>query len=67
MASRNDHWIQGAIKPQHKGMLRRELGAKKGQPIPRGKLVAAAHEKGPKGLRARLALKLGMMRRRKAS
>jgi len=47
------NWIAGAIK--HKGALRAELGAKKGQPIPAKKLNKAAKEGGKIGQRARLA------------
>ena len=47
------NWIAGAIK--HKGALRAELGAKKGQPIPAKKLNKAAKEGGKVGQRARLA------------
>ncbi len=46
-------WIQAAIKKP--GALRAELGAKKGQPIPAGKLNAAAKKGGKVGQRARLA------------
>lgn len=53
------HWIQGAI--QHTGALRSELGAKKGEPIPEGKLAAAAKKPGKEGRRARLAMTLKRM------
>lgn len=56
------HWIAGAIK--HPGALRKTLHAKKGQPIPKAKLRAAAKKGGVTGRRARLALTLGKMRRR---
>ena len=39
MAKKKD-WIQKAIKKP--GALRKELGSKKGKPIPKGKLKAAA-------------------------
>jgi len=49
-------WIAKAIsKP---GSLRKTVGAKKGEPIPRAKLEAAAKQKGKTGQRARLALTL---------
>jgi hypothetical protein len=48
-------WIQDAIKPQNKGALRKELGAKAGKPIPAKKLAAAAKKPGKIGQRARLA------------
>jgi hypothetical protein len=51
MATKN--WIAGAIKKP--GALRKELGAKKGQPIPAKKLAAAAKKPGTLGKRARLA------------
>ena len=51
MATKN--WIAGAIKKP--GALRKELGAKKGQPIPAGKLAAAAKKPGKLGQRARFA------------
>jgi hypothetical protein len=47
------YWIQGAIKKP--GALRAQLGAKAGQPIPAGKLAAAAKKGGKLGRRARLA------------
>lgn len=47
------NWIAGAIKKP--GALRKSLGAKKGQPIPKGKLNAAAAKPGTLGRRARLA------------
>lgn len=50
------NWIAGAIKKP--GSLRKTLGAKKGAPIPAGKLRAAAKKKGKTGARARLALTL---------
>jgi hypothetical protein len=54
MAKKN--WIAGAIK--HPGALRKELGAKEGQPIPAKKLDAAAKKPGKTGQRARLAMTL---------
>lgn len=49
-----DKWIQGAIK--HPGALRKELHAKKGEPIPAKKLEKATHSKNPTlAKRARLA------------
>lgn len=35
------------IKPSNKGLLRKELGAKKGEKIPAAKLAQAAHSKNP--------------------
>jgi hypothetical protein len=51
MATKN--FIAGAIKKP--GALRKELGAKKGEPIPAGKLAAAAKKPGKLGQRARFA------------
>ena len=48
-----EKWIQNAIKKP--GALRKELGAKKGEPIPAKKLAAAAKKPGKMGQRARLA------------
>ena len=48
-----DDWIKGAIKKP--GALRKELGAKNGEPIPAKKLAAAAKKPGKIGQRARLA------------
>ena len=50
------YWIQGAIKKP--GSLRKTLGAKEGEPIPRAKLQAAASGSGKTAKRARLALTL---------
>ena len=45
MAKKKDSkWIQKAIKKP--GALRKKLGAKKGKPIPKGKLKAAAKKAG---------------------
>ena len=46
-------WIKDAIKKP--GALRKELGAKKGEPIPAKKLAAAAKKPGKLGQRARFA------------
>ncbi len=54
-----EKWIQGAIK--HPGALRKELGAKKGMPIPAKKLASAAKKPGVIGKRARLAETLKKM------
>lgn len=48
-----EKWIQKAIKAP--GALRKQLGAKAGQPIPAKKLAAAAKKPGTLGKRARLA------------
>ena len=54
-----EKWSQGAIK--HPGALRKELGAKKGKPIPAKKLASAAKKGGTIGKRARLAETLKKM------
>ena len=56
-------WIQKAIKKP--GALRKQLGAKKGKPIPKAKLRAAAKQRGTTGKRAHLAITLGKFKRRK--
>ena len=58
MATKN--WIQDAIKKP--GALRKELGAKKGEPIPAKKLASAAKKPGKIGQRARLAQTLKGMK-----
>lgn len=57
-------WIQKAIKPEHKGALRKSLGVKKGEKIPAGKLAKAAKAPGKMGQRARLAQTLGKMKKK---
>ncbi len=57
-------WIKGAIK--HPGALRKSLGVKKGEKIPKGKLEKAEHSKNRKTAgRARLAVELGKFRKGK--
>ena len=53
MATKN--WIQKAIKPEHKGSLRKSLGVPADKKIPAAKLAAAAKKPGKVGKRARLA------------
>ena len=50
------NWIAGAIK--HKGALKKELGVKKGEKIPKEELEKACKAKGKEGRRARLAMEL---------
>lgn len=45
---KNKKFIQKAINPEHKGLLREKLGAKKGKDIPEKKLEKAEHSKNPK-------------------
>ncbi|MDE2104603.1 MAG: hypothetical protein KGL39_45630 [Patescibacteria group bacterium] len=57
--SKPKNWIAGAVKKP--GALRKELGAKKGEPIPAKKLAEAAKKPGKIGQRARLAQTLKKM------
>ena len=50
------NWIKSAVK--HPGALKKELGVKEGDKIPKEKLEKAAKAKGKEGRRARLALEL---------
>ena len=59
MARRN--FIAEAIKKP--GALRKSLGAKKGKPIPAGKVEAAAAKGGKLGQRARFAQLLKRMKK----
>jgi hypothetical protein len=56
-------WIQKATS-QNKGALRKSMGVKKGQTIPKGKLKAAAAKSGKTGQRARLAMTLGKLKKK---
>ena len=57
-------FIQKAIKKP--GDLRKSLGIKKGEKIPASKLRAAAKKKGKLGQRARLAMTLKKLNRKKS-
>ena len=59
-----DNFIRGAIKKP--GQLHRDLGVPQGQPIPQGKLEAAAKKSGKVGQRARLAINLKKMNKKKS-
>ena len=61
MAIKN--WIKGAIKK--KGSLRKALKIKKGKTIPVSELKKVAKKKGKTGKRARLALTLRKLKKRK--
>lgn len=61
--AKKSFWIAGAIK--HPGALRKELHVKKDETIPKKKLKKAAKAKGVEGKRARLALTLSKMRKKK--
>lgn len=56
-------WIQKAIK--HPGALRRQTGTAKDKNIPKGTLRRLAKKGGLAGRRARLALTLGKLRKKK--
>ena len=56
-------FIQKVIKKP--GALRKSLGIKKGEKIPASKLKAAAKKKGKLGQRARLAMTLKKLNRKK--
>jgi hypothetical protein len=56
------NWIKGAIKKP--GALRESLGVKKGKKIPKSTLEAAAKKGGKLGMRARLAITLGKLRKK---
>ena len=60
----NKKFIQSAIKKP--GALRKQLGVKKGQTIPVSKLQAAAKKKGKLGQRARFALMLRGLSKKKS-
>jgi hypothetical protein len=62
MAEKKKNWIAGAIKKP--GALRKELGVKKGETIPKAKLAKAAKKPGVEGKRARLAETLGKLRKK---
>lgn len=42
-----DKWIQDAIKPSRKGLLRKKLNVKSGENIPEEKLNKASKSKSP--------------------
>ena len=54
MATKNNKWIQTAVK--HPGALHKQLGVPKGKNIPVSKLREAAKKPGLIGQRARFAL-----------
>lgn len=63
MEKKEKNWIQKAIKKP--GALKKQLGVKKGQKIPKSKLAKAAKAKGKLGQRARLAQTLSKLRKKK--
>ena len=60
---KKSNWIAGAIKK--KGALHRQLGIPLGKKIPASMLRAAAKKKGKLGRRARLAITLKGLRKKK--
>ena len=62
---KSDKWISGAIKKP--GSLRKELHTPKGKKIPEGKLEKAAEKPGKLGKRARLAITLEKMNKKRKS
>ena len=58
-------WIQNAIKPSKKGALHKQLDVPQGQKIPKAKLAAAAKKGGKLGKRARLAMTLSKLKKKK--
>ncbi len=50
-----EYWIQDAVNPNKKGVLRKSLGVKIGEKIPTQKLKAAEKKPGKLGKQARLA------------
>lgn len=63
MAAKKKKWIEGAIKKP--GALRKTMGVKKGEKIPKKKLQAAAKKPGKTGQRARLAITLSEMNKKR--
>ena len=61
--AKKEKWIQEAIKKP--GALRKQLGVKEGETIPKKKLAAAAKKEGKLGQRARLAQTLSKLRKKK--
>jgi len=55
MAKVGDKWIQAAIPAANKGKLRKKLGVKSGEKIPKSKLEKAAKKPGALGKESRLA------------
>lgn len=64
MAEAKKNWIAAAIKKP--GALKKELHVKEGEKIPKKKLQKAAKAKGVEGRRARLAITLQGLRKKKA-
>lgn len=63
--AKDKKWIKKAIKKP--GALREAMGVKKGEKIPKEELKAAAKKPGKMGQRARLAMTLGKMKKKKGN
>ncbi len=61
--AKDKKWIQKAIKKP--GALREQMGVKKGEKIPKKALEKAAKKPGKLGQRARLAMTLSKMKKKK--
>lgn len=65
MTMSGKNFIKKAINPEHKGALRKKLGAKKGKDIPAEKLAAATNSKNPLTRKqANLAMTLKKMKKK---
>lgn len=62
---KNKRWIQGALKKHRRGALHRQLGIPEGETIPLKRLESAAKRGGLVGRRARLALNLRKIGKRR--
>ena len=62
---KNKRWIQQALKKHKRGALHKQMGIPAGDVIPLRKLESAAKKPGLLGKRARLALNLRKIRRKK--
>jgi hypothetical protein len=63
MTSSQGKWIQSAI--QKPGSLHKELNVPASKKIPKKKIAKAAKKKGAEGKRARLAMTLGKLSKKK--
>lgn len=57
-----EHWIQAALR--HPGALRKTMGVKEGEDIPKKKLASATSKSGVTGRRARFAMTLAKLRKK---
>jgi hypothetical protein len=65
MAKKSKRWIQRALKRHKRGALHRQMGIPQGETIPLRSLQTAAKKPGLLGKRARLALNLRKIRRKR--